>query len=307
MKTFDILLSFNDGYTQHACVLLASIFQNNKDWRFHIHVLHTGLSEDNINIITEYCDNNNNTVAFYNVDIKGIALPNLGNHYISADTYLRLFLANYLPENINRILYLDVDMIVMGNLSELFEANIDDVVLAAIEDAPRRDRVERLNLDPVWGYFNAGMLLINLHNWRTMDVTGKSIGYIEEHPDRIVQHDQDVLNAVLEGRWRRVDFKWNMLNVYVLPKPLVVSKYAGELIRSKNDVRIVHYTGNIKPWMAWTRNPYNSEYYKYLEYTPWKGYKPSLNSQWKAYKFPRNILTILKADRLLMSIIGRYV
>lgn len=307
MTTYNILLSFNNNYTQHACVLLASVFENNKCHSFHIHVIHRGLSEKNCKIINDFCTAYNAKVSFYYIDIKDYYFPNLESHYISVDTYLRLFIADYLDNSIDRILYLDVDMIVNGDLSELLNTDIGNVVLAAIEDAPVAERFVRLRLDSKLGYFNAGMLYINMVKWRKLDITKKSLEYLKKYPERILYHDQDVLNAIIKGQWKRIEFKWNMLDAFFWLPPLIQEKYTDELSACKQDVRIIHYTGGVKPWHAWTKNPYYHKYYEYLKFTPWKGYKPSLSSQWRAYKFPRNVLTILHIDRLIWLLIKKHL
>ena len=93
-----------------------------------------------------------------------------------------------------------------------------------------------------------------------------------------------------------------MLNTFFFRHPVVDSQFLNELEENKRDARIAHFSGGVKPWMAWEKHPYHKEYYRYLGYTPWKGYKPSLSQQWKAYKFPRNILNITSIDKLIFKL-----
>lgn len=301
-KVIDIVCNMNDAYVQHCGVMLCSLFMNNREEHFRIHILHFSISKQSQSVLTEFVRSFENEIFFYQVGELDFELPNLKSHYISAETYLRLLITRYVPASIKKILYLDVDMIVTGSIQELVDTPLDGYLLGAIQDSPNPSRQERLNIPKENGYFNAGVLLLNLTYWREYHFTETSIAYIKEHPDKIIQHDQDVLNVVSKGHWKRIPFKWNMLNTFFFRHPVVDNQFLEELEISKRDVRIAHFSGGVKPWMAWEKHPYHKEYYKYLKYTPWKGYRPSLSQQWKAYKFPRNILALLQIDKFLFFI-----
>lgn len=302
-KVVDIVCNMNDAYVQHCGVMLCSLFMNNREEHFRIHILHFSISRQSQFVLTDFVRSFGNEIFFYPVADLDFELPNLKSHYISAETYLRLFITRYVPNDINKILYLDVDMIVLGSIRELFSTNLDGLLLGAIQDSPNPARQKRLEIPKENGYFNAGVLLLNLDYWREHHITEKSIAFIKEHPEKIRQHDQDVLNVVSEGHWKRIPFKWNMLNTFFFRHPVIDSQFLNELEKNKKDIRIAHYSGGVKPWMAWEKHPYHKEYYKYLAYTPWKGYTPSLRQQWKAYKFPRNVLNILRIDRIIFKYI----
>lgn len=300
-----ILCCINDAYAQHCAVLLASLFENNKDSVFHVHIFSFALNEkskEKLDIVTE---SYGQTLSIDVIKMPSFELPNLNAHYISAETYIRLFVPQYLDGYIDKILYLDVDMVVVGSVKELFEIDLENNLLGAIMDSPMEGRNERLYIPNEYGYFNAGLLLINLKRWREQDFTSKCIDFIHRNAKLIVQHDQDVLNALAFKQWKRIAFKWNMLNTFFLHPPKIYSALVKEVIDSKKDVRIAHFTGSVKPWTAWTRHPYSKEYYKYIQYTPWKGYKPSLKKQWKAYSFPKNLLAILGISNVINHIIEK--
>lgn len=301
-KTIDVVCNINEAYVQHCGVMLCSLFMNNHDMFFRVHVLHFSISEQSQAILAEFVQSFGNEIYFYKVEQLGFELPNLKTHYISAEAYLRLLITQYVPDSITKILYLDVDIIVIGSINELVETSLNGYLLGAIEDSPNQLRQKRLDIPKTNGYFNSGVLLLNLTYWREHQITAKSIAFIKEHPEKICQHDQDVLNVVSEGRWKRIPFKWNMLNTFFFRHPVVDNQFLEELEISKRDVRIAHFSGGVKPWMAWEKHPYHKEYYKYLKNTPWKGYRPTLLQQWKAYKFPRNFLNITRIDRILFKL-----
>ena len=304
-KVIDIVCNINEAYVQHCGVMLCSLFMNNKDIHFRVHILHFSISQQVQVELSEFVESLNGEISFYKVNKLEFELPNVQNHYISAETYLRLFISNYVPSYIEKVLYLDVDMVVLGKIDELVNTDLENCLLGAIEDSPNADRQKRLDLPDKYGYFNAGVLLLNLKYWREHQIMKKSISFIKRSPEKIRQHDQDVLNVVADGHWKRISFKWNMLNTFFFRRPVVEDKYLKEVEDCKRDVRIAHFSGGVKPWMAWEKHPYHKEYYKYIEYTPWRGYRPSLKQQWTAYKFPRNILRIIGIDKVLVKFLGK--
>lgn len=310
-RTVDILCNINEQYTQHCIVMLCSLFENNRHdeltgaaMHFRVHVMHFNLPESAQRAISDFAARYSAETAFYKADTHNIELPNIQNTHISAEAYLRLYIAYYLPENIHRLLYLDVDMIVRGNITQLLDTPLDDVLLAASTDARRKgtDRYTRLRIPEEDGYFNSGMLYINMDYWRKHDITEASLDFIRQHPERICLHDQDVLNVVAHGRWKCVSTKWNMIDLFLLPHPRIEDRYLDDLHTAQKDVRIVHYTGRLKPWMTWTKNPYHNEYYHYLDLTPYCGFRPSLRTRWKAQRFPQNLLNILGIKRIEYAI-----
>lgn len=298
----NILISFNDKYVQHAGVMLTSMFENNKQEMFNIYVLYVTLSKENMNTLTKLVERYCNKIHFLQVNIRNYNFPNLEHHYISVETYLRLFLGEELPACVKRIIYIDVDTCVVGSLQELWQENLEGKVIGAIEDSPLSERYTRLHIPVAGGYFNAGVQLIDVNKWREERFTEKSLKYLQEHPDRIVFHDQDILNVIAQDKWKRISFKWNLLISFYNFKPAVEPELKGELYQAMKDSRIVHFSGGVKPWMAWEKHPYHKSYYKYLALTPWRDYRPSLSSQWKAYKFPRNILSVTGLDRVIFGV-----
>lgn len=297
-----ILININDAYAQHCCVTLCSLFENNKKHKFHIHIFSFDLSTENQKIIKEFVEHYGNIVSFYILKDEGIRFPNVGNSHISKETYIRLFSPDYLPQHIERILYLDVDLLVLHDISELYSIPMNDSVIAAIEDYPMEDRFSRLGIPRKYGYFNAGVMMINIKLWKKLGLTSASMNILNKTQIQLKHHDQDVLNMLCYDKWTRIPFKWNILDVFFYDLSEYKNEFQEEIHKDLNNVCIIHFSGTIKPWNAWTPNPYYKYYYWYLSKTPWKGFKPSIKSQWNSYKFPRNLLTILKLDRILIKV-----
>src|SRR6202035_5658175 len=115
-----------------------------------------------------------------------------GGHY-AKETYVRLWLADFFSSNIERILYLDSDIVVVGDIANLWHADIGNAVLGAVT-IPGSTRCASCGVPEQFGYFQAGVLIINLKRWRDSDVPAQLRDWIAGNYEKIVDVDQDVLN-----------------------------------------------------------------------------------------------------------------
>ena len=180
-----------------------------------------------------------------------------------------------LPDDVEKVLYLDCDIVVLGDISEFWNTDLSGCGAACIEDIGKDEdeRYERLHYDRSYSYFNAGVLLINLDYWREHKVDKQCVKYFQTYPERILFNDQDLLNVVLHKDKVFVPLKWNMQDGfyrYGMDKKVADwNSFREELLHPV----ILHYT-NKKPWNYDSMHPLRSEYYKYLDMTPWQGQRP---------------------------------
>lgn len=231
-----------------------------------------------------------NEVVFIDVDSELISsFPIKPTDYLSLATYLRLFIPQTLPSSVNKALYADSDIVFNGNISDLYNINIQHYSLAAIEDVPNHNPL-RLGYDESESYFNAGLVLLNIDYLRTIDFTNKALDYIRNNYQKIVLHDQDVMNALLHGTILFVDVKWNMLDCFFKKNPLVPIRYEKELHISLESPKVIHYSGPLKPWHHGCSHPLKNQYFKYLKRIPWGKRACSYSYVFKKFKFPVNFL-----------------
>lgn len=305
----NIVFSIDDRFSQHCAVTMMSVMAHNKNCEFFI--LTTGLSKSNTALLMDMVSNNGSKLQIVNVDseaIKDFPMPKTQGSHISIATYFRLFVERLLPKHVDKVLYLDSDIVVRSKIDELWETNMEDGALGAVYQhtdwALSNKSFERLGIKREQGYFNAGVLLINLEYWRKNQVTEKLFSFINNNYENIRSHDQDVLNAVLGDKTIALDCKWNLLNLffsqdvskYEFPSHIHYLTDLGNTI--KNPV-IVHFVFVPKPWDYGCSHPYKNDYYSYLDLTPWKGFRPKFNlrSYYKYVLFPflnRNRKFILK-------------
>lgn len=177
--------------------------------------------------------------------------------YISSATFGRLQVGGILPATCERALYLDCDVLVRGDLDELWRTDLGGkVVGAALEQtAPTlgsngvSESVEALELNAEYPYFNAGVLLIDLKAWREANVGVRASRYLRRLQPRLM--DQDSLNAVLAGSWKELNPVWNLTSYWFR------TRYRQRKNRALLAcARVVHYVGHRKPWtrdVLWTR------------------------------------------------------
>ncbi|NTU93704.1 MAG: glycosyltransferase family 8 protein [Chlorobiaceae bacterium] len=265
----NIVFAIDNNYVQHVCVAMVSLLENNRDVPFRIYVISSGLSGknlDNIRSVSEPhdCEVRNITVS----DALFVALATAHPFYPKG-TYYRLLIPELIDEE--KVLYLDSDIVVNGPIRELYEEEFGDNYVCAIED-PGFDRHKQLGMDPDAVYFNSGMMLINLSRWKTDGIQKRVIDFIENNQDVILFPDQCGLNAVINGRWKKVPLKWNQQSS-IFSKDFE-KKFTcftpSELKQAKEHPVIIHYTSGSKPWHRTNRHPYKALYWKYIKMTPYR-------------------------------------
>lgn len=276
MSRISIVCTIDNNYSQHCAVLLSSVFENNKESFFDIYILSDFIDEVNKNKLSKLVDNYTQKLYFIQIDKKQFeGLPYGGKFSnISLATYYRLILPDVLPKTLDKVLYLDCDIVVNDEISSLWNLDLQKNAVAGVEDSVEisSNAPKRLGYSSNYSYFNAGVMLMNLSALREMQFTQKAFSYIELHLKEIVYHDQDILNALLYDKKIFLPIKWNVMECFLFRHPLIHSKYERELGDAQKKPIIIHFTGKMKPWYKECNHPYKGKYYKYLLFTEWKEY-----------------------------------
>lgn len=244
-------------------MLTSLLIHKKSDRPAHIYILYGELSDISIKKLTRAIKRFNGEVTFIKVDeqlCKDFPLSIGEKHYISKESYYRILIPNLLDEGISKALYLDCDMIVRTDISELWDTNIEEFDLAAVDERTFlteeniKGKMNRLSLPSDSYYFNAGLLLMNLDRWRAKNIPSEIAEFIQNNPDKLELLDQDALNAVLNNRWLPLDQKWNYF--YTRSKKLPFTSAA-----------ILHFQGPIKPWNS---RQIEKGYLMYLNASLWE-------------------------------------
>ncbi|WP_338686869.1 glycosyltransferase family 8 protein [Streptomyces acidiscabies] len=179
--------------------------------------------------------------------------------YLSGATYARLFLPELVPDDV--VLYMDVDVVLMRDVTELFATDLGDSPLAAVRDMWRPNLHEAL-ADGDSGrfapYFNAGLMLCNLRQWRRENLTERVLQWLASQDQVPVCLEQDALNALTHGRWIELDPRWNvfpMTDFRDIPPEAWPPRLDTEYDAYREQERrafVLHFIGSRKPW----RHPY---------------------------------------------------
>ena len=206
--------------------------------------------------------------------------------HITISAYYRLLLTSVLPDNIDKVLYLDGDIIVNGSIKELYNIDLNGVAIGVVPDmsegavAPYR----RLKYSSKDGYFNTGVCLINLRYWRDNNILSDFIEFASQFPERVVFHDQDIMNYVLRHRKLNLPIKYNIQHGFLFKEPDVSWEYDEEIASAIASPIIIHYTAADKPWYLSCSHPFKSIFLMYKNRSVWKDIPLINNSPRKSIK-----------------------
>jgi lipopolysaccharide biosynthesis glycosyltransferase len=271
-----LLLCANAVYLQHVAVCLTSLLVNNPDLFFDIVIVGRATERlDEGKLARTLARFANKSLSFREfTPPAGRLLPLNPRAHYTLDNWTRLWVEEFFDEDIERVLYLDADIVVVGSLAPLWHVELDGALLGAV-DIPGSDRgVTHLGMRAEDGYFNSGVLLLDLKQWRETRALDTVLGYIEAYPELMTRDvDQEALNACFHGRRKRLDYKWNGLWSFFREPPSIPLAPA-EIEAVRRDARIIHFNGNSKPWSYFCEHPRKAEYEKYLRMTEWRDFVP---------------------------------
>lgn len=267
MDHITIVSTANSLFSGPLLALYRSILSCNPDENFIFYVFDDDLSgADRLTLkglTGEY--SNCQQVDFLNIDDTFFQHV-VTDDRIPASAYYRIYTAELLPE-VNRVLYLDCDLICTGDIRAMWATELDNNLIGAIEDAGYVSRLDEMDIEVNSHlYFNSGVMLIDLQRWREENITDKVMEFINQYPEKLKYHDQDALNAVLADRWKYLHPKYNMQSRLIRREqqhPVPALEVWAEEAR-QNPV-LIHYSGRSKPWIesGVRPHPLKKAYFKY--------------------------------------------
>ena len=179
--------------------------------------------------------------------------------------WYRILLPHYLPSIVEKVLFLDADTLVLGELRELFSIDMEKCAVAGCLDPLHftADTYTRLGYDPELGYINAGALLINLDLWRKMCLTDEIIHYVRGHEVIIKYKDQDSINYVCRKNKKLLPLKYGMMDCFLSDNWPWPDIYSEELKECRLHPGIIHFAGNA-PWAKeFCHRPFHDDWHRY--------------------------------------------
>ena len=270
-----IFFAANTDYYQHLCVALVSLLENNPHREFDVRILTDDDDRESRNRILELIQHYHNV----DIDFKKIELddterfflrdentPTSVQPHVTRQTYYRCFIPELSPEY-DRAIYLDCDLLVEGNIVELWETDMGECYLAAVEDwgVNHVNPHYKTNIGFRDGevYVNAGVLLMNLAAMRRDDIVNRLMTDLDKLGSRLTLHDQDLINHTLKGRIRFLESRFNR-----------TTEYDHANLHDTVSPVISHFTTKRKPWSEqWICfHRARDRYFYYLEKTPYRDY-----------------------------------
>lgn len=240
MELYNIAVAPNSGYVNYTIVLMESLFESNPGKKFRFFVLYSQLKEEEMELMEKFVSDNNSVVEYIHIDVEKYKVFQWKERF-SVETYFRLELQDILPEEIERVLYLDGDMIVCSDIEELYHMDFEDKYLIACGFSPRCERGDE---------FNAGMILFDMKKMRK-DITFEKYVDLAEKLNGNFYQDQGLLNEMFGDTGTRYvsKQKYNFTCSFY-------RKFKNEIVKETpdftlDDIVIMHYAGpGIRPWQV---------------------------------------------------------
>ena len=248
----NILICADHGFVMPCGIALQALCANNKDNIVHVYLItdESFTEEDRYDIRQIVLSSNaDNTISFLlATDDMMSAWSWHKNSYYPKQVFYRLLCADLLPESVDRILYIDCDVIVRRSLTELWDMDLQDSPLAACPDASERGF--RIGFNETDEYYNSGVLLMNMDYWRKNDCKKQLFDFIDAHAGEYRLPDQDPLNIIFKETKKHLDIKYNLQPIALYKDKYITfpwQKYGAEFRNAQTDPSIIHFEG-ARPW-----------------------------------------------------------
>lgn len=275
MNKIDVLYTTDKNYLTITLASILSLAMNSnfqQEENITIHLMTEGLDQDDYRLTQEFkelCPNLK--IIDYPLeefDIAGYGIPKWRNTQVAnARLFFQDVLGNKTSE-IDRLLYLDADTIIVGDLSPLQQK---PEPIYAVDDSVSLGHKKSLGVDR---YFNSGVILLDVESWLREKYQERIKEFIRNNPvDHLLYPDQDILNIILKDKVTSLPRNYNMPSYSYALKGKDLSKYCKkygvpveQIEEGKKDPKILHSTGllGIKPWMKNNIHPYNDVYRQYI-------------------------------------------
>ncbi len=246
-RTVNLLVTVDKKYIEPLRVMLTSYGETHKGVPTCLYIAHSSLDEQSLAIIRECADR-------YSISVESVLItehwfentPVLAR--LPEESFYRLMAFHYLPENLDRCLYIDPDTIIRQSLAELYNSDLDGCYIAAATHTAKAVNAAnnaRLGTQANKVYFNSGVLLMDLEAIRSDFTLEKVLKSLEENIQRLWLGDQDLINILFCGKTKLIDARIYNLDERVFKR----SKKSFTLEDVENKTAIIHYNGKHKPWL----------------------------------------------------------
>ncbi|WP_294087445.1 glycosyltransferase family 8 protein [uncultured Actinobacillus sp.] len=268
-QTINIALTADRNYAEQVITLIKSVCYHHKNVRFYL--IHQDYPDEWFMALNQHLTNVGAEIIPVTV-LDSFRFPSKLQEYITQATFYRYIIPE-IPED--RVIYLDSDIVVDGNIEEMYFSDFNGKYVLAVEDMyisyTKHSYIEFPDLKP---YFNAGVLLVNNKLWKENDLEGYLIQMTKQYPN-VIYADQDILNIALKDKWGALHKRYNYQTGVIHGLPRLeenmsdeerIAKYQKQV--NEAEPTIIHYTSKYKPWL-------NNKYFVLLREKYWFYYQLS--------------------------------
>ena len=287
----NIVYASDNNYADVMGVSIVSLFENNKDSsEINLYIIDDNISESNKDKLICIAKKYSRKITFIPVlDIVKTAGVEIDVQTWSLSAFSRLFLESMMPEDIDKVLYLDCDIMVNSSIENLYNIDLEDKYCAACETNIRIWYMKIIGLSPNDKWFNSGVMLISLKKWRNEHISSRFVNFIKNQSGKIPFVDEGVINGVINHEIMELPIEYNVkpgslyfrssksysnYNKHFFSKSYLDNNEDFEKARSYP--RLIHFTSAyfymrpwIKPYLFCRNHPYAKEWLKYKSSSPW--------------------------------------
>lgn len=269
MSKITIAICTDENYAINGAMALFSAAINVKENTIiNAYVVDAGIKTKTRRRFERTLDLPDVSLSWLKIDLSSVVdLPI--SPWTSKAAHVRLMLPDLLAGKTDKLLYLDSDMLILGDISKLWEIPMNELCVLAcqdgkypqVENCQAKDTLVELGKKPSDPYFNSGLLLINILRWQKLGITKKTISLLKRKGVLFSHKNQDGLNCILQGEWGQLDNSWNVCT----------SRFDSDDQNDRRitqEAKIIHFTGK-PPGLIGCRHPKRELFYKYVKDSNW--------------------------------------
>lgn len=315
----NVVYSSSDSYSEICGISITSLLENNKNVNtIDIYIINNNISDINKQRLLETALKYHRNLTFVDkVDLEEIAKTSIYVGRWNIGTFFRLYLSSILPKTIDRIIYIDCDMIIRHSLAEVYNMDMGNCLVAGVDDCRSDLYREDIHCKPGTVYVNNGFLLIDLKKWREEKIEEQFTNFISQRKGDLTYMDQAPLNGVLGPQNKilelkpiynaqRIFFDFNYKQLMHLRKPTHFLSQQ-EYNDAVTDPVVVHFTPTFltgtRPWNKKDNHRFTKEYLFYKSISFWKD-EPLRKDDRKLKKKIMTLICKCMPKFILISIMG---
>ena len=302
MENFPVNVFYfsSDQFASVAATSIISLMENNQSFsELHIYLIDDDITTENKNKLIQM-------VQKYKRDIHFIPAPDpckafrypFKDKYQMGHSYVRMCVGHLLPESVDRVLCLDSDTLILDDLTELWNMDMKENILAGVADCMNLEAYHRqFGLSGNEIYCNAGVFLVDLKKWRDQNIEENIIDVIHKKKGNVFFFEQTLMNYCCRGKIAKLDPKYNTYtlfyafdykNLLCWRKPTFFYQQ-DEVSKAKEKPAIIHFTRNFymlsRPWVKGCDHPLTMDYLTYKKMTSWPSIERDTRTTWQRRKY----------------------